>query len=464
MKKTFSFLIGLVVVLNLSAQKKVVQYEDQDKDKWSKMSIGLEVGANKFDGDAENLYNAVIPSSFAKASVGVTLEQNLTPSWSMGMQYYYLPMEGGGRKMELDANKNLIKGYHFYTQMHNLDVFMGFNLSKHFFKYSQSKWNMWATLGLGGALYAVDYKTDGRSIPNNNGVPDQNEKFNDGRALYFPVGVLFEYNITKAFALGGKIQYRFYGADNLEGRNYRGVSSDNVSMTSLSLRYKLKAYTKDHLRNVNVATFENKLDNGLNNKINQLEQRINGIVIPELPIDEINDLDGRLRKLENYLDVDGDDDDNDGVANSRDLEPNTPAGNQVDFWGRTIPKRGSSSSVTNVYNTATNNVEEAAYIFFDFDKTDLDKTALEAIRIAADKLIADSELLLEVRGYTDNVGSNKYNEKLSQLRSERVKNELVKVYGIDANRIIANGKGKNAPDALKTPYRPYRTAVLYFSK
>ena len=89
---------------------------------------------------------------------------------------------------------------------------------------------------------------------------------------------------------------------------------------------------------------------------------------------------------------------------------------------------------------------------------------MNAVSIAASKLQADPALLVEVRGFTDNMGSDEYNAGLSQRRADRVKDELVKAYGIDANRIIANGKGKYNPSDVATKYRPYRTAIFFYSK
>lgn len=450
MKKNLIIILSLLLTLGLFAQ----EYRD-----WSKWSVGVELGGNKFDGDVMMPYNAVIPTAFSKLSAGLQIERNWTPVWSTGLQYYYLPMEGGKHTPDgvkdyaFDANNNLIKGYFFNTKMHNLDLYMAFNLSKHFFKHSTSKWNLWTTLGLGGALYAVDYETiHGTSVPNNSGTPDHSTSFDDGATLYFPIGVLAEYNLTKHLALGAKMQYRFYGADNLEGRDLRGVSNDNVAIASLSLRYKFRAKSKDHLRNVNLATFNEDVTK---EDLYRLHDQLNGIIIPVDNTDKLNDLDGRLKKLEDYLDINGPDDDGDGVPNSRDLEPDTKPDALVNFWGQTIPQGGGSTSLV---------IDESALIYFDFDKTNLDAEAHKAIELAASNLNADPELIVEVRGFTDNMGTDAYNAGLSQRRADVVKNELVKKYGIDPNRIVANGKGKYNPNDAKVPYRLYRTTVFFYNK
>jgi OOP family OmpA-OmpF porin len=47
-------------------------------------------------------------------------------------------------------------------------------------------------------------------------------------------------------------------------------------------------------------------------------------------------------------------------------------------------------------------------------------------------------------GYTDRIGSDKYNDRLSLRRAQAVKAYLVSK-GIEANRIYTEGKGKRNP-------------------
>ncbi|MBW4056091.1 MAG: outer membrane beta-barrel domain-containing protein [Proteobacteria bacterium] len=61
-----------------------------------------------------------------------------------------------------------------------------------------------------------------------------------------------------------------------------------------------------------------------------------------------------------------------------------------------------------------------------------------------------------IQGYTDNVGGNDYNMKLSQRRAENVVNYLVEKFGIDRSRLTAKGYGSthrvaynNTPEGRK---------------
>jgi OOP family OmpA-OmpF porin len=96
-------------------------------------------------------------------------------------------------------------------------------------------------------------------------------------------------------------------------------------------------------------------------------------------------------------------------------------------------------------------VSFAADTFFDFDKTVVKpegKAKLDTL-IGQIKGIA-LEVVIAV-GHTDSVGSDKYNDRLSQRRADSVKAYLVSK-GIEPNRIYTEGKGEKQPVASnKTP-------------
>jgi OOP family OmpA-OmpF porin len=83
---------------------------------------------------------------------------------------------------------------------------------------------------------------------------------------------------------------------------------------------------------------------------------------------------------------------------------------------------------------------------FEFNKATLKKSAMADLDqhvVAKVPLCAKLEMIL-VSGHTDRLGSNQYNQKLSEKRAEAVKAYLVKK-GVDASKIETLGMGKTLP-------------------
>ena len=83
---------------------------------------------------------------------------------------------------------------------------------------------------------------------------------------------------------------------------------------------------------------------------------------------------------------------------------------------------------------------------FDHDKVTLRKDAYPILDQAAEGLKEWGDVKVEVDGYTDSRGKDKYNLKLSQRRAEAVRNYLVSK-GIAADRLTAKGFGETKPVA-----------------
>lgn len=67
------------------------------------------------------------------------------------------------------------------------------------------------------------------------------------------------------------------------------------------------------------------------------------------------------------------------------------------------------------------------------------------IRQISQVLQQDASIKLKIVGHTDADGSDENNLKLSKNRAEAVKNSLVSVYGIAADRLVSEGKGESEP-------------------
>ncbi|WP_347554802.1 outer membrane protein OmpA [Robbsia sp. KACC 23696] len=81
---------------------------------------------------------------------------------------------------------------------------------------------------------------------------------------------------------------------------------------------------------------------------------------------------------------------------------------------------------------------------FDFDKAILKPAGRQQLDDLASKLQALNLEVVVATGYTDRIGSDKYNDRLSLRRAQAVKSYLVSK-GVPANRIYTEGKGKRNP-------------------
>ena len=59
----------------------------------------------------------------------------------------------------------------------------------------------------------------------------------------------------------------------------------------------------------------------------------------------------------------------------------------------------------------------------------------------------DTGITLKIVGHTDSDGNDDANLALSTLRADAVKNALIKVYGVQQNRLFTEGKGEYEPVA-----------------
>jgi outer membrane protein OmpA-like peptidoglycan-associated protein len=360
------------------------------------------------------------------------------------------------------------------TNLITSDINATINFTRWIFPQTRSRFYFNGSIGIGLAYYTFDIRyMDGTPIPFSDTYVD--EKYNGkvrtihllksgvamtyGIAASVPVTFSLEYNISKPLAIGAKIHYRAYAKDNLEGAtylNWDGVTNDYIAAGTIFLRLKFNALKRDHLRNILWNVFEPDeallLAQKLDNKIDRLKDRVDTLD------NKIDSLIPRIDKLENLLSNNGPDSDGDGVPDVRDKSPKTPKNAAVDFWGR--PLELASPNVLN--NTGVTFQDIIPSVYFDFDQIDLDNDALITIHKVALKLKADTTLMVEARAYCDIIGSNPYNNLLSQRRADRVKAELIKVWNISANRIIANGKGRLSSPQVR--YRPNRRCDFYFNK
>ena len=84
---------------------------------------------------------------------------------------------------------------------------------------------------------------------------------------------------------------------------------------------------------------------------------------------------------------------------------------------------------------------------FDFDKSRVREESYSDIKNLADFMQQYPQTNTTVEGHTDSVGTDQYNQRLSERRAEAVRNVLVNEYGVQGNRVNSVGYGESRPVA-----------------
>jgi len=121
-------------------------------------------------------------------------------------------------------------------------------------------------------------------------------------------------------------------------------------------------------------------------------------------------------------------------------------GNQLDEQQAELEKNleGTGATVTNTGEQLLVNLPSS--VSFDFDRADLKPEFFDPLAEVATTLNNYPSFLIDVVGHTDSVGSDAYNQSLSERRAGSVDNFLTG-RGVLRDRIVSYGKGETAPIA-----------------
>lgn len=126
------------------------------------------------------------------------------------------------------------------------------------------------------------------------------------------------------------------------------------------------------------------------------------------------------------------DSDNDGVIDTLDRCPDTPAGVAVDAYGCT--RQGSITLEGVNFELNSDRLTQGSRGVLDGIAADLKKYP---------------RLTIELQGHTDSSGSDRYNLELSQKRAESVRSYLIE-QGVSSSQLTAKGYGESQPVANNT--------------
>lgn len=111
-------------------------------------------------------------------------------------------------------------------------------------------------------------------------------------------------------------------------------------------------------------------------------------------------------------------------------------------------------------------VPQSYMVFFDFDKSVLTPEAQRIIAAAAQDFKSGKYVRLVVTGHTDTMGTNKYNQKLSERRAAAVRSEFVRL-GVPAGEVATRGVGESSllvPTSDQVREAQNRRAEIVFNK
>ena len=426
---------------------------------FSHWSLNLNVGMSQFDGDVKQQFDQILSASKVSWTIGLEAEYSWNPAWGLILNFQYMPYQGVTSSTEYGRNE-------FKGNMYAPSLLASVNMFNLFSQYRKSAaWNLYLNAGVGLVWYEclntpIEGSAPGEKTPK--GVGQDGSGY--GTSITIPLGLNVEYNINKHLAVGLGAYYRMTNKDNFEGEHYtKGTMNDAQFYVSANLRVKFLDDEKSggHMRNISMYEYRQLVsgEKGLINDIDSLKKRVK-----VLEDTVANNILPRIQTLENYNAVTPDED-GDGVADFRDREPNTPRGAFVNYWGESIPQEAIAccDEVRDAFSALgiDPRVDYDLSLYYGVDKSNITAKAKKNIEKVVEKLKADPELKVELRGYCDFPGSKDYNLKLSQKRVEAVKAELIKA-GIEESRITITPQGK-LPNPPKAEQKN-RRCDFFFSK
>lgn len=253
------------------------------------------------------------------------------------------------------------------------------------------------------------------------------------------LGLTPQFRISNRIVLTGDFTYLGNVRQHLNWDGTYSQDSNNLSGTMLSTSLGLTFY----IGKQNTHADWYVMDSRLEEKIDGVEKRLAGVEKGLM------------------------DSDQDGVADMFDAEPNTTAGVATDVKGRTIDRNGNGvadeleryfdSKYADTKRTAGEDFdlkrlinESYVNVYFDFNQKTPTKASTEGINFIVRYLNANPSANVDVIGYADEIGSNSYNNALSDARAKNVKQILVDA-GISASRlnIVANGEDASVNKSSK---------------
>ena len=302
-----------------------------------------------------------------------------------------------------------------------------------FTKVNEKKVNLFFLVGIG----LMDF----RSVLYEDGIPIAQEGYKDLENLekdkatsefIVPVAIGANFKLSKLIDLNFETSLNnLVSSDKLDCT--KELRNDKYGYTSIGISFKIGDSKNYHLAWISTKEkqqFEEKL----------AKQNLTEI---ELLMEDQDFLARKVAYLDSIMNAEPPpekDDDNDGVPNSKDLEPNTPSNYISNFQGIGI---SITDTIVETDTLINKNKELLFSIYFDFNSYEVKTENNMKLAEVAKKLKANPFYKIEIMGHADKVGSPESNRELSKKRTQAVVTKLINDYGIDPDKLIQTYKGED---------------------
>jgi len=297
------------------------------------------------------------------------------------------------------------------------------------------KWNMTIFVGAGWMWYRSIARNSSDSILHVVGYDLNGNKLKRESERLWSAGFSVGYKIAKHLDVSVEIKFDNTPTDKIDGVDHVLSEFDNYSSAMLGLTYHFGSHEQEW-------------------KWNPIDPFIGDIMDSVIAHDnDIVDLGNEVEELRNCCEAPREaDDDLDSVPNSKDLEPNTPKGNLVNWQGITIPVDTTPANPTPGGVIVGGIPGQAMFfnsIYFPFDKSNITQESYMEIVKVARYINAHPGTKIMISGNTDIRGTNDYNIALSQRRVNAAKKVLIEDFGFKAENFAEEALSEDKPISNK---------------
>ncbi len=355
----------------------------------SHWSLLIDAGFNSFDGD----FNSEMKHPVWAPSASLGVEYSFTPYLGLGLDYRFdwYRVTGDTKKSAQNADI-LLEGL-----LHRADAYLTLDLMSAFTQHAQRKLAALQLFAGGGLAFYNNTTYYEGDMKWHTATAEKQKDDKYTLIPYVAIGVGVEFNLSRSIALGLKGQYAYFTKDDVDRRtpvidkngklvNGASTNNDGIVDVTLSLRYKIDAVHKTHIRNI-------PSENILN------DQR-------------------HRKELDNLRDE---------LANGTGMRDTL-----VIVHRDTIVAEKTLAAAAK---------EECYYIYFENNKSTLSDEGLITIQQVAARLEQSPNKFVTIAGFCDNTGSATLNNRLSDARVASVAHELSTEYGVEADHIATCGRG-----------------------